>query len=146
MNKNSELLMSSKKAYIKRRDESKEKRFMRTSYIISTFISVIFILILILFKVYYIQLSLFFDLINPLFFGFLRVLFSIIIFIFSYIGLANYLEYNKEVIGWELTIILFIVFSLFVYFMFDFPSAPIEMFLSIFGGISFVFYLYIIQD
>ena len=140
--------MTIKEKKARSNDESKvkEKKMMKVTYILCSFLSIILILVLILFKIYYSQLSNIFELVNPLFFGFLRVLFSIGTFIFAYLALANYLEYKRQVIGWGFTIFLLIVLALFTYFMFDFPLAPTEMMLSLVGSSLFVFYLYLIQD
>jgi predicted tellurium resistance membrane protein TerC len=138
--------MSSKEAYKKRKVETKERRFMKTTYIFSLFIAIIFIMILIIFKIFYAEISTALDLVSPIFFAFIRVLFSIGTFIFLYIGFANLFEYKRMVISWVMTILLFISISIFIYFMFDFPGAPAEMILTIIGGVAFVFYLYLIQD
>ncbi|MHA1268668.1 MAG: hypothetical protein ACTSPY_02670 [Candidatus Helarchaeota archaeon] len=124
----------------------KERKSMKTTFILCGFLSIIIILILIFFKIYYIELSAIFELVNSLFFGFLRVIFSVALFIFMYISLANYLEYKKQVLEWKGTIFLFIFLGFFVYFMFDFPNAPTEMILSLLCSAFFVFYLYLIQD
>jgi len=138
--------MASKEAIKKKMIQIRERRAMKNTFILSFVIAIILILVLILFKIYYEQLSEIFDLVNTYFFGFIRVLISIGILAFLYLGVANYLEYNKQVIGLGWTIIIFTSVAIFIYFMFDFPSIPLEMTLTLIGGVLFVLYLYLIQD
>ncbi|MHA1252726.1 MAG: hypothetical protein ACTSRP_22255, partial [Candidatus Helarchaeota archaeon] len=118
----------------------------KITYIISGFLAIIIVLILILFKIYYNDIENALDLVHPLFFGFLRVLLGWGCYVFSFVGLANYIEYNKEVISWKGTIGLMIIIGLFMYFMFDFPGVPLETALVEIGSVLFIIYLYIIQD
>ena len=138
--------MSVKEKKRKERITEQDKRAMKITYIISGFLAIIIVLILILFKIYYNDIENALDLVHPLFFGFLRVLLGWGCYVFSFVGLANYIEYNKEVISWKGTIGLMIIIGLFMYFMFDFPGVPLETALVEIGNVLFIIYLYIIQD